>query len=200
MIASLNGKLLSKSTSFAVVECCGVGYYVNISISTYDKLPDINENIFLHIVFQIREDDINLFGFINETDKQAFLLLNSVSGIGGKTALTILSSITVNELVKFISNQNLAALQKFPGIGKKTAERLCFELKDKILSLNIDNSEIGVLTKKNHSIQNEAIAALMSLGYNKNVAEKAVKSALKTLNDDVKVESLIKIALKYTMN
>jgi len=200
MIASLNGKLLSKSTTSAVVECGGVGYFVNISISTYEKLPESGETIFLFTVYQLREDAVTLFGFVSETDREAFLILNSVSGIGGKTALAILSSITVSELVKFITNQNLPALQKLPGIGKKTAERLCFELKDKIMTLNTTDSGLIINISSNQAVNNEAISALISLGYNKIVAEKAVKAAQKTLGDDVKVESLIKVALKYTMN
>jgi Holliday junction DNA helicase RuvA len=200
MIASLNGKLLTKSTTNAVVECGGVGYFVNISISTFEKLPERGETIFLFTVYQLREDAVTLFGFVSEADREAFLILNSVSGIGGKTALAILSSITVSELVKFITNQNLPALQKLPGIGKKTAERLCFELKDKIMTLNTADSGLTIIQSNNQSVNNEAISALISLGYNKVIAEKAVKAAQKTLDDDVKVESLIKVALKYTMN
>jgi Holliday junction DNA helicase RuvA len=199
MIASLNGKLLLKNTSSAVVECSGVGYMVNISITTSESLPKIGENVFLLTVFQLREDAITLFGFSSESERDAFLLLSSVSGIGGKTSLGILSSINVESLSNFIVNQNLSALQKLPGIGKKTAERLCFELKDKINSIKYTGSDL-VVQNNDKIIINEAISALVALGYSKNVAEKAVKSAQSTLKGEIKIESLIKVALKYTMN
>ncbi len=147
----------------------------------------------------MREDAVNLFGFSSENERDAFNMLNSVSGIGAKTSLGILSSIGVDSLVAFIVNQNLAALQKLPGIGKKTAERLCFELREKAISL-IGSSDGSRLINPNQAVVNEAVSALIALGYNKAVAEKAVKSAQNTLTGDLKVESLIKIALKYTMN
>lgn len=199
MIASLNGKLLSKSSTNAVIECSGVGYFVNISVNTSEKMPAAGENVFLLTVFQMREDAVNLFGFSSENERDAFNMLNSVSGIGAKTSLGILSSIGVDSLVAFIVNQNLAALQKLPGIGKKTAERLCFELREKAISL-IGSSDGSRLINPNQAVVNEAVSALIALGYNKAVAEKAVKSAQNTLTGDLKVESLIKIALKYTMN
>jgi Holliday junction DNA helicase RuvA len=137
--------------------------------------------------------------YSSESERDAFLLLSSVSGIGGKTSLGILSSINVESLSNFIVNQNLSALQKLPGIGKKTAERLCFELKDKINSIKYTGSDL-VVQNNDKIIINEAISALVALGYSKNVAEKAVKSAQSTLKGEIKIESLIKVALKYTMN
>ncbi|GAB1370116.1 Holliday junction branch migration protein RuvA [Candidatus Kapaibacterium sp.] len=198
MIASLNGKLILKDSTTATVECGGVGYLVNITVTTSESLPKIGEQIFFHIVYQLREDSVNLFGFISESEKSAFLLLNSVSGIGGKTALGILSSVSVNDLVRFITHQNLAALQKLPGIGKKTAERLCFELKEKIIMLSDSGSISGIDSVNNTSV-GEAISALVSLGYSRNVAEKSVKAAQSQLGDTFNVESLIKNALKFTM-
>ena len=199
MIASINGKLLSKGSTNAVVECGGVGYMLNISLSTSEKLPSIGENTFLLTVFQMREDAVNLYGFASESEREAFNMLTSVSGIGAKTSLGILSSISIDSLANFIVNQNLIALQKLPGIGKKTAERLCFELRDKAISL-LGVSGTTTLITPNQSVVNEAVSALIALGYNKNTAEKAVKSAQGTMTGELKIESLIKIALKYTMN
>ena len=199
MIASINGKLLSKGSTNAVVECGGVGYMLNISLSTSEKLPSIGENTFLLTVFQMREDAVNLYGFASESEREAFNMLTSVSGIGAKTSLGILSSITIDSLANFIVNQNLPALQKLPGIGKKTAERLCFELRDKAISL-LGVSGTTTLITPNQSVVNEAVSALIALGYNKNTAEKAVKSAQGTMTGELKIESLIKVALKYTMN
>lgn len=199
MIASLNGKLISKSSTSAVVECMGVGYLINISLNTSEKLPNLGENVFLLTVYQLREDSVNLFGFHSEVEREAFNMLISVSGVGAKTTLGILSSISVDSLANFIINQNLPALQKLPGIGKKTAERLCFELREKAIALVGSTSE-NLPRNPNQSVINEAIAALVTLGYNKNIAEKAVKSAQSSFTGELKIENLIKIALKYTMN
>ncbi|MBX3043236.1 MAG: Holliday junction branch migration protein RuvA [Candidatus Kapabacteria bacterium] len=199
MIASLNGKLISRSTTAAVVECGGVGYFVNVSIATSDKLPEIGQNVFLLTVFQMREDAVNLYGFSSESEREAFNMLTSVSGIGAKTSLGILSSVSPESLSNFIINQNLPALQKMPGIGKKTAERLCFELRDKAINLLGSDSSISPVTP-NQAIVNESVAALIALGYNKNTAEKAVKSAQSSISGELKIENLIKVALKYTMN
>lgn len=199
MIASLNGTIVDKSSTNVVIECSGVGYYVNISINTSEKLPAVGEKVLLLTVFQVREDAFNLYGFAEEEEREAFNLLNSVSGIGAKTSLGILSSISADSLANFIINSNLTALQKLPGIGKKTAERLCFELKDKAKQL-LGTAQKAADGEVKHNISDEAVAALIALGYNKNIAEKAVKSASSTIAGDVRIESLIKAALKYTMN
>lgn len=199
MIASINGKLLSKSSTNAVIECSGVGYLLNISLNTSEKLPEIGQQVFLFTVFQMREDAVNLYGFANESEREAFNMLNSVSGIGAKTSLGILSSVNIDSLANFIINQNLPALQKLPGIGKKTAERLCFELREKAVSL-IGLSSIPTPATKNQAILNEAVSALIALGYNKNTAEKAVKSAQGSISGELKIENLIKVALKFTMS
>ncbi len=199
MIASLNGKLVNKNSTSALIECGGVGYFVNISVNTSDKLPALGENVMLLTVFQMREDSVNLYGFFGENEKDAFLMLTSVSGVGAKTTLGILSSITVDSLANFIINQNLPALQKLPGIGKKTAERLCFELREKAIVL-LGSASGSFIVSPNQAVVNEAVSALIALGYNKNTAEKAVKSAHGIIVGDLKIESLIKVALKYTMN
>jgi holliday junction DNA helicase RuvA len=199
MIASLNGKIIFKNSTSAVVECGGVGYFVNLSVNTSDKLPAMGENVVLLTVMIMREDSVSLYGFYGENERDAFLMLTSVSGVGAKTTLGILSSITSDSLANFIINQNYPALQKLPGIGKKTAERLCFELKDKAIAL-LGATSGSMVVSPNQTVINEAVYALTALGYNKNTAEKAVKSAQSTMSGDLKIESLIKVALKFTMN
>ena len=135
MIAQLRGKLVFKSSTEAIIDCCGVGYSVLISVNTSDSLPSIGDDVLLYTLLVHREDAMLLFGFKDVSEREAFKMLTSVSGIGGKIALGILSSLTVSALQQFVLGSNLVALQKLPGIGKKTAERLVLELKDKIINI-----------------------------------------------------------------
>ncbi len=200
MIALLKGILEEKSTNHLIINCGGVGYFVNISMKTYDLLPKISEICTVKSVLIPREDSLNLYGFINSDEKDIFLLLTSISGIGPKSALAILSAVSPSELQNLIINGNLIQLQKFPGIGKKTAERIILELKDKIIKVNVTDTT-GVFISPNGVIVDEATSALISLGYNKAIAEKAVKSSLRELSgNDLTVDKLIRKALTNAMN
>lgn len=200
MIALLKGILEEKSSNHLIISCNGVGYFVNISMKTYDLLPNINEMCIIKTILIPREDSLNLYGFINSDERDIFLLLTSISGIGPKSALAILSAVSPSELQNLIISSNLIQLQKFPGIGKKTAERIILELKDKIIKVNVsDNS--GIVISPNGVIVDEATSALISLGYNKAIAEKAVKASLKELQTkDLTVDKLIRKALSNAMN
>ncbi|MFA5512234.1 MAG: Holliday junction branch migration protein RuvA [Candidatus Kapaibacterium sp.] len=197
MISSLNGKLIYKNSTTLVVECGGVGYQLSVSLNTSDKFTQIGEVIFIFTVFQMRENEVNLYGFLSEQEREAFRILNSVSGIGAKTSLGILSSVSAETLAEYIVGENMSALQKLPGIGKKTAERLCFELKDKAFSL-LGSSGGSNKELQGNTIINEAVSALISLGYSRSTAEKAVKSAQATSTGEIKIENIIKSALKFT--
>jgi Holliday junction DNA helicase RuvA len=201
MIAFVKGSLFSKKAGEAVVDCGGVGYLCYISMKTYDKLPEIADSVFLYTLYITREDATLLYGFKDESELELFKLLISVTGVGPKSALGILSSISPNDLSKAILNSDYVKIQKLPGIGKKSAERLVLELKDKItkISDSIDSIDNSISVASNFS--DEAIAALTSLGYSRSIAEKAVKFAENDLSDNSShsIERLIKLALKYAM-
>ncbi len=199
MIASLNGILKAKSPTEVLVDVHGVGYGLSIPLSTYSTLGELNSSVQLLTYLHVREDALQLFGFATETERQLFKLLISITGIGPKTAQGILSSITVQDLQQHITNGNTSALASVPGIGRKTAERLVVELKDKIGKIGVTAGGSSLTHDKNAEIRNEALMALTSLGYNRIAAEKAIRQAL---NDGgtalLTVEELIKKALKYS--
>ncbi len=203
MYAFVQGKLYSKNSGEVIVNCSGVGYLINTSLQTFEKLPNVNEDVFLNTYLIVREDSHQLYGFLNTQELELFKLLISISGVGPKVALGILSSVTPSILRDSIIRNDLIKLQKLPGIGKKTAERLVLELKDKIQKVNIQpnddsssKSAIGDLT-----LFDEATSALIALGYNKTLAEKAVKQSENDfkLQTSKTVEVLIRLALKNAM-
>lgn len=172
MIAHLRGKLLSKQPGQAIVEAGGVGYDVTISIPTFSDLPNTGNEVSLHIYTHVREDALALFGFGRSQEKQLFEKLISVSGIGPKLAITILSGMQTEAMVAAIRGNDLAQLTKTPGIGKKTAERMVLELKDKLESFGI----VAAIPKAN-ALEEDVISALVNLGYQRPAAERAVAKA-----------------------
>jgi Holliday junction DNA helicase RuvA len=177
MIAHLRGHLLSKSPNLIVVECAGVGYEVAISVATFSALPEEGASAALHIYTNVREDQIALFGFAEMTEKRLFEKLLTISGIGPKLAITVLSGISAERLVAAIRSGDHATLTRIPGIGKKTAERVVLELKDKLESLAVPAS--GEALTHHGAAGDDAISALVNLGYQRPVAQKAVEAALK---------------------
>lgn len=197
MIALLKGILESKSHTEVIVNCGGVGYCALISLNTFEKLPDEGASVRLLTILQPREDSLTLYAFIESTEKEAFKLLLAIPGVGGKTALAILSSTSPLELQQHILSGNLPALQKLPGIGKKTAERIIVELRDKITKLEIShNQESDILISRNFLFQ-EALAAMITLGYSKLTAEKSLKKVLTDTDaNNLTVEKILRLALK----
>jgi Holliday junction DNA helicase RuvA len=177
MIAHLRGLLLSKSPNQIIVECSGVGYEVAISVATFSALPDEGATAALHIYTNVREDQIALFGFAEMTEKRLFEKLLTISGIGPKLAITVLSGISAERLVAAIRSGDHATLTRIPGIGKKTAERVVLELKDKLEALAVPASADEVAP--HGPAGDDAISALVNLGYQRPVAQKAVEGALK---------------------
>jgi len=177
MIAHLRGLLLSKSPNLIVVECSGVGYEVAISVATFSALPGEGASAALHIYTNVREDQIALFGFAEMTEKRLFEKLLTISGIGPKLAITVLSGISAERLVAAIRSGDHATLTRIPGIGKKTAERVVLELKDKLEALAVPAS--GEEITHHGAAGDDAISALVNLGYQRPVAQKAVEAALK---------------------
>lgn len=198
MIASLRGTLLVKSATELLVEVNGVGYGVSIPLSTYEKIGEVNSTVKLFTYLHVREDALQLYGFATEEERQLFKLLISVSGIGPKMAQSILSGVSAEDLTSFISEGNAIALTRIPGIGKKTAERIIVELREKIARTEFGSSLPPASTAAQTSIRSEALLALTSLGFNRSVAEKALRAAIQATNgQDVTLEQLIKAALKH---
>ncbi len=189
MIYSITGILEKKEANKAVINNNGVCFEVIISVNAFSKLPEINEKVtlFTHLIF--KEDLIALFGFHSEEEKNMFLLLNKVSKIGPKLAIAILSGISTEDLRKTIVNDEVGVLSSIPGIGKKTAERIVLELKDKFK----DNSIVSSLGDKTYYYHQDVISALINLGYKRQSAESIVKKLSKDYNN---FEDLLKASLK----
>jgi len=198
MIARLRGIVAEKSTTEAVIDCAGVGYLVFISVATYEQLPPEGNTVTLLTLLIPREDSLNLYGFASVEERKAFILLTSIPGIGPKTALGILSALSLAELRDNIISGNLLALQKLPGVGKKTAERILVELRDQIGKLAIIGAASSVQDTSSTFIRQEALSALIALGYSKQVAEKAIKQALAE-TPTATAEQLIRKGLKYAV-
>ena len=191
MITHLRGRLVEKTPTGVVIECSGVGYFVNISLNTFSQLPD-SENIFLFTYLQVKEDSHQLFGFINSNERDIFKLLISVSGIGTNTARTMLSSLTPKQIRDGISSGDVALIQSVKGIGLKTAQRVIIELRDKILKVYGFDETISDL---NNTKKDEALSALEVLGFSKKQSDRVVVNILKNI-PNASVESIIKEALK----
>lgn len=178
MIAHLRGKLISRHPNQVIVETGGVGYDVTISVPAFSELPALGSEVALHVHTHVREDQIALYGFLRPEEKQLFEKLITVSGIGPKLAITILSGMPAEEMVNAIRANDVARLTKIPGIGRKTAERMVLELRDKLPpSAGID--QVQVIPSLS-ATQEDVLSALMNLGYQKPVAEKAVERVAKS--------------------
>lgn len=184
MIAHLRGILLEKHPNQAIVEAAGVGYDVAISISTYTALPDAGAEVQLRIYTNVREDAIQLFGFLHSAEKALFEKLISVSGIGPKLAITVLSGLSAPDLVRIIRAGDVALLTRVPGIGKKTAERIVLELRDKLDAIGgvpPPAGGKGVPTPLLSSEERDVVSALVNLGCQQPAAEVAVRKAVAEL-------------------
>ena len=171
MIAHLRGRLITRHPNQAIVDAGGVGYDVTISVPTFSELPPLGGEVSLHIHTHVREDQIALYGFLRPEEKQLFEKLLTVSGIGPKLAITILSGMPTEEMVNAIRGNDVARLTKIPGIGKKTAERMVLELRDK---LAVAGNEPAAVMPSFSALQEDVLSALVNLGYQRAAAEKAL--------------------------
>ncbi|QWE26543.1 Holliday junction branch migration protein RuvA [Polynucleobacter sp. AP-Ainpum-60-G11] len=189
MIGRIQGILVSVHPPRLLVDCQGIGYEVDVPMSTLYQLPQAGQKITLLTHFQVREDAQQLFGFATETEREAFRQLIKISGVGSRTALAVLSGMSVNELAQTIAMQEAGRLTQVPGIGKKTAERLCLELKGKLAP------DLGIMGDKPQVIEasSEVLQALLALGY----SEKEAHLALKQIPPDTTVSDGIRMGLKY---
>jgi Holliday junction DNA helicase RuvA len=185
MIGSLKGTLISKSASDVLLDVSGVGYQVNVPINTLSELPSPGNNAFLYIYTHVREDAIQLFGFLTQEEKRIFTTLLSISGIGPRVALNILSGISHDDFLKAVEAEDITLLTRVPGLGKKTAHRIVLELKGKLPRLEEPTDRIF----------DDALSALVNLGYRKTEALEALELARKVDKNDI--ESLLRESLKY---
>ena len=202
MIAHLSGTLLSKTPNSVIVDVSGVGYEVSIPVSTFYELEDTGANVKLRIYTHVKEDALQLFGFKTLRERELFINFISVSGIGPKIGIALLSGMSADELIASIKTNNLARLTLIPGVGKKTAERLIVDLREKMTALATAQieEETGVRPdaaemSSADNVRSEALSGLMNLGYQRSAAEKAIDSALSE-GGDISVESILKRSLK----
>jgi Holliday junction DNA helicase RuvA len=197
MIAYLKGKLAYKDPTFVLIDISGVGYQVKISLQTYTQIKD-EEQVMLLTFQHIKEDAHTLYGFKEESEKKLFLNLISISGVGPNTALMILSSLSSEELEHAIIQEDVRTIQNVKGVGIKTAQRIILELKDKITKEVSGSSSIqpSAFGKTSNKIKEEALQALLTLGFPKLAAEKNIAAVLKKSASEISLEELIKASLK----
>lgn len=197
MIARLRGTVVEKSPARVIVEVDGVGYEVHIPLSTYYQLPADKAPVSLLIYTYVREDALSLYGFLTAEEKALFEMLIGISGIGPRLANSVLSGIQALELIPTILRGDVGRLSSIPGIGKKTAERIVLELKDKVRKLSADEKLAAVIAPLgyDHTLE-EAISALVNLGYKEATAQRAVLSARQNLGTGVDLQALVREALR----
>ena len=203
MIAYLSGKLLEKQANTVIVEVGGVGYEVTIPLSTFYELGEVGDDVQLRIFTYVREDALQLFGFKTEREKLLYLKLISVQGIGAKSGITMLSGMNADEIIVAIRTDNLARLTAIPGVGKKTAERMVIELRDKLNDLTsaasqqqLTSTSGGVNVMSVDAVYDDALSALTNLGYQRNAAEKALKQAVQD-GTEMSVQKLLRKSLQF---
>ena len=190
MIGFIKGKILDKKPTKLLIDVNGVGYLINISINTFEKINE-QEEVALFTNLHVKEDALDLYGFYSIAEKEMFELLISISGIGPKSAQSILSGIQIEDLKEALKTANISRLISIPGIGRKTAERMMIELRDKVDSVSIDSEKVSTTSS---SVRNDAIAALVNLGYNQKVSERIIRAIL-DLKPNSTIEDLIREAL-----
>jgi Holliday junction DNA helicase RuvA len=195
MIAYIQGYLDYKSPAYVIIEANSVGYQINISLNTYENIKDLNEaRLYTHL--QIKEDAHSLYGFADPKEKEMFLLLISISGVGAATGINILSSISIKDIHRAILHEDIVSLNSVKGIGAKTAKRIILELKDKMVKLDIDDSP-ELIPSEDNIVKDEALQALITLGFTKGSAEKAIEKIIKqNAGKEIAVEEIIRLALK----
>jgi Holliday junction DNA helicase RuvA len=196
MIARLSGILVEKSVMQCVVDVHGTGYRVVVPLTTFYDLPEIGQPVVLHIHTHVREDAIHLFGFHAREEQAIFQLMISVSGIGPKLAINILSGITAGELIRAVKKEDLKRLTGIPGVGKKTAERIILELKDKAAKLDGETIAVGMITdEKGAQVKEDALSALVNLGYKGSAVKEVVERIMREAPEPLSLDQLLKRVL-----
>lgn len=198
MIALISGKIAGKHISNVVIDVQGVGYRVFIPLTTFYELPETGQQITLYVHTSVKEDAINLYGFYTTQERDIFQLLISVNGIGPKMGMNILSGIPTQELLQAICDGNVGKLTRIPGVGKKMAERLVLELKEKVAKQMMTEEAPGVAAQNrvDDMIAEDVLSALVNLGYKNNVAKDALDKAIRQSGGEMAMDQLLKTALK----
>lgn len=198
MYHSLTGRLIEKSATGVVLDVSGVGYQVQIPVSTFSGLPELGQTVRLLTHFVVREDAHVLYGFLSEEERLLFRLLISVSGIGPKSAATVLSGVAIPDLKRAIAEGNVPVLTEIPGIGRKTAERIIVELREKLILEDKKPAPTLARMRESEDTVEDSLRALVELGYRKQNAQEAIQKALKGLSGNkVSVQDLIRASLKH---
>jgi Holliday junction DNA helicase RuvA len=197
MIAHIQGRLHFKSPENLIIDVDGIGYQVHVPLTTFYELPDVGNTVALHIHTHVREDALQLYGFKAQEEKALFVRLMGVAGIGPRLAVNILSGISPAELAECLGQGDLARLISIPGVGRKTAERIMVEMRDKLPALAADRDiALSVKSAADEAVMNDAISALVNLGYKKGVARKAIDKAMERLEGEINLEGLLKESLR----
>jgi Holliday junction DNA helicase RuvA len=199
MIARISGTLIEKSVAHIIIEAHGIGYRIFVPLTTFYELPELGEAVSLRIYTNVREDAIHLFGFNTNEEKDVFELMIGVTGIGPKLAINILSGMAARDLMEAISHGNVGRLVGIPGVGRKTAERMVLELKDKLTKLLVDKSgfEMASLVKEADLLQEDAMSALVNLGYRSSAVRDVLEKVIQSSADEkLTLDILLKRALK----
>ena len=197
MIAHLRGSLQSKSPRYLILDVNGVGYEVTVPLTTFYELPDLGNTVSFHIHTHVRENALQLYGFRSPQEKELFVRLMGVNGIGPRLAINILSGISAGELVATVRQEDVARLIVIPGVGRKTAERIIVELRDKLAGLDIPGeSDLPARQQKGTAVLDDALSALLNLGYRRAVAQRAIDQACKILQRNITVENLLQECLR----
>ena len=194
MYEYITGKLTELAPAYAIVEAAGVGYFINISLQTYSEIEN-SDNVKLYLHYIVREDAQILYGFASKAERELFRLLIGVSGVGGNTARMIQSTYSPSELRNIIGSGNAVLLKNVKGLGLKTAQKIIVELSGKMVELKVDEKIAGAVSNIDNEAYNEALSALIMLGFQKGASEKVLKKIFKE-SPDLRVEEAIRIALK----
>jgi len=193
MIAQICGRLAHKSPEEIIVDCNGVGYGVRVPLSTFYELPDIGAEVVLRIHTHVREDALHLYGFLTGKEKDLFGLLIGVSGVGPRLAINVLSGIATHDLERALQEGDLLSLTRIPGVGRKTAERMLLELKDKV---SATGAGVAAGIPMRDGMVKDALSALVNLGYQRGIAEEAVRDCVRQHGAELSLEELLKESLR----
>jgi Holliday junction DNA helicase RuvA len=191
MIATIKGNVLSKGPEGVVVDVNGVGYHVHVPLRSLGDIPDAGKEVFFYTYTNVREDAIQLFGFLTEEERRLFVTLIGINGIGPKLGLTILSGMPVRRFIEAIHNEDMDVLTRIPGLGKKTSARLVLEMRGKLPSMEASRG----LATNDSAINDDAVSALVNLGYKKSDSQRAVRDAMERGHSSI--EDIIREALRY---
>jgi len=193
MIAQICGRLAHKSPEEIIVDCNGVGYGVRVPLSTFYELPDIGEEVVLRIHTHVREDILSLYGFATAKEKELFGLLIAVSGVGPRLAINVLSGIATHDLERALQEGDVLSLTRIPGVGRKTAERMLVELKDKVFA---PGAGVAAGVQIRDGKIKDALSALVNLGYQRGIAEEAIRDCVRQQGAELSLEELLKESLR----